>query len=85
MTSIPRTTGDSTAGRRLDIGVGLYTGQGSTAAGHGYRDAIALAQAAEEAGFDSFWVSEHHGWDDAYLPSPLVLLAALASATADGT
>ena len=54
---------------------------GVTAAGHGYRDAIALAQAAEEAGFDSFWVSEHHGWDDAYLPSPLVLLAALASAT----
>jgi len=71
---------EPTAGR-LKVGVGLYTGQGSVADGHGYRDAIVLAQAAEDAGFDSFWVSEHHGWDDAYLPSPLVLLAALAAAT----
>jgi len=65
----------------LKVGVGLYTGQGSTASGDGYRDAIVLARAAAEAGFDSFWVSEHHGWDDAYLPSPLVLLAALAGVT----
>lgn len=54
----------------------LYTGQAGD-----LRDAPALAAAAEEAGFDSFWVSEHHGIPDGYLPAPLVLLAALAGAT----
>ncbi|MBP2366562.1 LLM class flavin-dependent oxidoreductase [Pseudonocardia parietis] len=61
---------------RHEVGVALYTGQGGD-----LRDAPALAAAAEEAGFDSFWVSEHHGIPDGYLPSPLVLLAALAGAT----
>jgi alkanesulfonate monooxygenase SsuD/methylene tetrahydromethanopterin reductase-like flavin-dependent oxidoreductase (luciferase family) len=42
---------------------------------------VPLAVAAEEAGFDSFWVTEHHGLPDGYLPSPLTLLAALAPAT----
>ncbi len=61
---------------RRRFGVGLYTGQ------HGdLRDAVPLAVAAEEAGFDSFWVTEHHGLPDGYLPSPLTLLAALAPAT----
>ena len=60
----------------LRIGVGLWTGQGTD-----YRDAVPLAVAAEEAGFDSFWVTEHHGLPDGYLPSPLTLLAALASVT----
>lgn len=60
----------------LRIGIGLYTGQGSD-----YRDAVPLAVAAERAGFDSFWVTEHHGLPDGYLPSPLTLLAALAPAT----
>jgi alkanesulfonate monooxygenase SsuD/methylene tetrahydromethanopterin reductase-like flavin-dependent oxidoreductase (luciferase family) len=58
------------------FGVGLYTGQGSD-----YRDVVPLAVAAEEAGFDSFWVTEHHGLPDGYLPSPLTLLAALGPAT----
>lgn len=67
---------------RLRIGIGLFTGQRATPAGpprHG--DAVPLCRAAEEAGFDSFWVSEHHGWSDDYLPSPLILLSALASTT----
>lgn len=81
MTSIPHAAIEPLVDRQLKIGVGLYTGQGSAAAGGGYREAIALARAAEEAGFDSFWVSEHHGWADGYLPSPLVLLAALAAVT----
>jgi alkanesulfonate monooxygenase SsuD/methylene tetrahydromethanopterin reductase-like flavin-dependent oxidoreductase (luciferase family) len=61
------------------FGAGLYTGQHPD--GATYRDAVPLAVAAEEAGFDSFWVSEHHGLPDGYLPSPLTLLAALAPAT----
>lgn len=66
-------------GGRRRFGVGLYTGQ--RADGADYRDAVPLAVAAEEAGFDSFWVSEHHGMPDGYLPSPLTLLAALAPVT----
>ena len=62
---------------RLRVGVGLWTGQGSD-----YRDAVPLAVAAEEAGFDSFWVTEHHSLPDGYLPAPLTLLAALAPVTA---
>src|SRR3954447_18573102 len=60
----------------LRVGVGLWTGQGTD-----YRDAVPLAVAAEEAGFDSFWVTEHHGLPDGYLPAPLTLLAALAPVT----
>ena len=67
------------APRTRRFGVGLYTGQ--RAGGATYRDAVPLAVAAEEAGFDSFWVTEHHGLPDGYLPSPLTLLAALAPAT----
>jgi alkanesulfonate monooxygenase SsuD/methylene tetrahydromethanopterin reductase-like flavin-dependent oxidoreductase (luciferase family) len=65
------------------FGVGLYTGQRPPGPGNNgqYLDAVPLAVAAEEAGFDSFWVTEHHGLDDGYLPSPLTLLAALAPAT----
>ncbi|HLI16252.1 MAG TPA: LLM class flavin-dependent oxidoreductase [Acidimicrobiales bacterium] len=67
---------------RLTIGVGLYTGQRfSESVGARYADAVALAGAAEAAGFDAFWVSEHHGFPDGYLPAPLVLLGACAAAT----
>lgn len=67
---------------RRSIGLGLFTGQQPpSAAGPPYRDAVPLAVAAEAAGFDAFWVSEHHGLPDGYLPSPLVLLAALATHT----
>ncbi|QJY44620.1 LLM class flavin-dependent oxidoreductase [Pseudonocardia broussonetiae] len=47
-----------------------------------YRDTVALAVAAEESGFSTFWVAQHHdGHLDGLLPSPLVLLAAVAQAT----
>jgi probable F420-dependent oxidoreductase len=46
-----------------------------------YRDAIARCAAAEQAGFDSVWVSEHHFVDDGYMPSLLVTCAAIAQAT----
>ena len=60
----------------LKLGLGLWSGQ------HGDpTDAVALARAGEDAGFDSFWVTEHHGMPDGYLPSPLTVLAACASVT----
>ncbi len=46
-----------------------------------YRDAVQRCVAAEEAGFDSVWVSEHHFVDDGYMPSLLVMCAAIAEAT----
>jgi alkanesulfonate monooxygenase SsuD/methylene tetrahydromethanopterin reductase-like flavin-dependent oxidoreductase (luciferase family) len=47
-----------------------------------YRETVELAVAAEELGFGSFWVAQHHGGAlEGLLPSPLVLLAAVAERT----
>ncbi|MCW2719400.1 LLM class flavin-dependent oxidoreductase [Pseudonocardia sp.] len=47
-----------------------------------YRQAIELAVAAEDLGFDSFWLAQHHGGVfGGQLPSPLVLLATIAERT----
>lgn len=47
-----------------------------------FRETITLAVAAEELGFASFWVAQHHGGAlGGLLPSPLVLLAAVAERT----
>jgi len=47
-----------------------------------YRETVELAVAAEELGFGSFWVAQHHGGIfGGLLPSPLVLLAAVAGRT----
>ncbi|HSJ50720.1 MAG TPA: LLM class flavin-dependent oxidoreductase, partial [Actinomycetota bacterium] len=67
------------------IGLGLFTGQvppGSSRTFSGeYREMLDLVRLAEAAGFDSVWVSEHHGASDGYLPSLLPMLAAFAAAT----
>ena len=67
------------------VGIGLFTGQIPVGSGRTfaqeYRDTVELARLAEQVGFDSAWVSEHHGASDGYLPSLLVFLAALAQAT----
>lgn len=67
------------------IGIGLFTGQvppdsGRTFAQE-YREVLDLVRLAETLGFDSAWVSEHHGAGDGYLPSLLPMLAALAAVT----
>lgn len=46
-----------------------------------YREVIERSVAAEAAGFDSVWLSEHHLLDDGYMPSLLVAAAAIAQAT----
>ena len=46
-----------------------------------YADTLELAAWAEDAGFDSFWLAEHHGASDGYNPSPLPFLSAVAART----
>ena len=46
-----------------------------------YEETIALAAWSEHAGFDAAWVPEHHLASDAYVPSPLIALAAIAART----
>jgi probable F420-dependent oxidoreductase len=49
--------------------------------GHFYREALEEAIRAEELGFDSVWMEEHHGVKDHYWPSPLPVLAGFATRT----
>ena len=45
-----------------------------------YRESLELAAEIDRLGFESIWVSEHHGEEDGYCPSPVVACAALAAA-----
>ena len=69
----------------LKVGLGLFTGQlppgGARTAAEEYDDILELCRLAEETGFDSVWVSEHHGAADSYLPSLTVMLGAIAAVT----
>jgi alkanesulfonate monooxygenase SsuD/methylene tetrahydromethanopterin reductase-like flavin-dependent oxidoreductase (luciferase family) len=47
------------------------------------QETVEIAKAAEEAGFDSVWVSEHHHSQDNYLASPFPLCSAIAQATSE--
>ena len=46
-----------------------------------YRAALDLARYAEESGHDAVNLSEHHGSEDGYLPSPLIAASAIAAVT----
>jgi alkanesulfonate monooxygenase SsuD/methylene tetrahydromethanopterin reductase-like flavin-dependent oxidoreductase (luciferase family) len=76
----------SQPGSRIAVG-GLPAGYLMHVAGTGgpaqvYRETVELAVAAEELGFASFWVAQHRGAAvGGLLPSPLVLLAAIAART----
>jgi probable F420-dependent oxidoreductase len=52
-----------------------------TEGGRWYREALSQVVLAEELGFDSVWMEEHHGIRDHYWPSPMVVLAGFASNT----
>ena len=46
-----------------------------------YRELIEDCQLAEDLGFHSLWLTEHHFWYDGYCPSLMVTLGAMAAAT----
>jgi alkanesulfonate monooxygenase SsuD/methylene tetrahydromethanopterin reductase-like flavin-dependent oxidoreductase (luciferase family) len=62
------------------FGVGLWCLQStwSTPRGHvrAYREYLDDARLADELGFDSLWLSEHHFYYDGYCPAPLTAAAA---------
>jgi len=67
------------------VGIGLFTAQLPASSKRSfeqeYRETLELVRLAERVGFDSAWVSEHHGSSDGYLPSLLAMLAAFAAVT----
>ncbi len=46
-----------------------------------YADTLTLIEQAEAWGIDSVWFSEHHLFEDGYLPQPLTMAAAAAART----
>jgi probable F420-dependent oxidoreductase len=49
--------------------------------GHYYKEALEEVTRAEELGFDSVWMEEHHSVTNHYWPSPLPVLAGFATRT----
>jgi probable F420-dependent oxidoreductase len=60
---------------------GLQVGFIPIEGGHYYRDALEEVVRAEDLGFDSVWMEEHHSVTNHYWPSPLPVLAGFATRT----
>jgi alkanesulfonate monooxygenase SsuD/methylene tetrahydromethanopterin reductase-like flavin-dependent oxidoreductase (luciferase family) len=69
----------------MDVGVGLWQMRSTAAAPASfpmlYRELQEDARLAEDLGFHSLWLSEHHFWYDGWCPSLLVAGAAALGAT----
>lgn len=68
----------------MGLGFGLLSAQlrpGETDWTRAYDETVRLAVEAERLRFTSVWTTEHHFVDDGYMPSLLVVGAALAQAT----
>ena len=46
-----------------------------------YADCLEQIRVAEEVGFDSVWLGEHHFTDDGFVAAPLTVAAAIATVT----
>ena len=46
-----------------------------------YAFTLEMCEEAERLGIDSIWVTEHHMFEDGYLPQPLTMAAAIAART----
>lgn len=62
---------------RLDLRSPAFAGENPAL----YRTGLDMAAFVDDLGFDHCMLSEHHGADDGYLPSPLVYGAAVAART----
>lgn len=67
-------------GLRFDFRNPAFAG---TTSAQRYAAALDMAEWADRLGCVSVAVSEHHGSPDAYLPSPLPILAAMAARTSN--
>jgi alkanesulfonate monooxygenase SsuD/methylene tetrahydromethanopterin reductase-like flavin-dependent oxidoreductase (luciferase family) len=69
----------------VDIGVGLWTMRSTAARPAGAPDLYARlcadARLAEQLGFHSLWVAEHHFWYDGWCPATVTAAAAVLGAT----
>ena len=68
----------------MGLGFGLLSAQlrpGEADWTRAYDETVRLAVEAERLGFASVWTTEHHFVDDGYMPSLLVVGAAIAQAT----
>ncbi len=69
----------------MKIGLGPYGMQAPSGCGFSheqlYREMLEQVEVAEELGYDSVWLTEHHFLDDGYLPSLLVCAAGIATRT----
>jgi alkanesulfonate monooxygenase SsuD/methylene tetrahydromethanopterin reductase-like flavin-dependent oxidoreductase (luciferase family) len=70
---------------RLNIGIAVFTMQASyiwpRSHAHLFQEAVGAVRRAEERGFDSFWLGEHHHSYDGYDPSVIQTAAFLAAST----
>jgi probable F420-dependent oxidoreductase len=68
----------------MTLGFGLLSAQarpGETDWSRAYEETLRIAQDAERLGFSSIWTTEHHFVDDGYMPSLMVVSAAIAAVT----